>query len=379
MTNVKNPGRYGDGYGGNGLSLLVKKRARGGVSKSWAQRVRISGLQGKQVNIGLGAYPTVTLAEARDKAAKNWRAATQGRDPRVMAAEIPTFAEAAENVIALHQPTWKTGAQEARIWRSSIRRYVVPVFGAMRLNQITPADVLAVLSPIWGTKQETARRMRQRIAAVMRWAIAQGYRKDNPAGEAISQALPRKRGPRRHYPALPYRDVAAAIATVRASGAYPITVLCFQFLVLCAVRSGEARLALWEEIDFETATWTIPAERMKSARPHRVPLSTRAVEVLTEAWDYRDSSGLVFPSHTGKALSNMTLSKLVKELRIPAVPHGFRASFRTWAEEATDTPRAVMEAALAHRLGDAAEQAYARSDLFEKRRALMQAWADYLG
>ena len=375
MTNVKNPGRYGDGYGGNGLSLLAKKRARGGVSKSWAQRIRISG---KQVNVGLGAYPTVTLAEARKTALRNWRIAAQGRDPRVMDAEIPTFAEAAEKVVALHEPTWKTGMHEAQIWRSSIRRYALPVLGGMRLDEITPADVLAVLTPLWATKQPTAVRVRQRIAAVLRWSIVQGHRKDNPAGEAISQALPRKRGPRRHYRALPHQDVAAALETVRNSGAKPLTALLFEFQVLCAARGGEARLARWEEVDLKEELWTIPGERMKKGRTHRVPLSTRALEVLNEAWSYRDDSGLVFPNGRGGALSDNTLPKLMKDLGVPAVPHGFRASFRTWAEETTDTPRAVMESALAHRSGDAAEQAYARSDFYAKRKALMQAWADYL-
>ena len=375
VSTVKRPGRYGEGPGGNGLSLLVKPRANSGLSKSWSQKLRIGG---KQVNIGLGAYPIVTLAEARNKALTNRRAVAKGRDPRVKPTKVPTFAEAAETVVTLHEPTWKTGALEAQIWRSSIRRYALPRLGARRVDEIRPADVLGVLTPIWATKQETARRVRQRIAVIMRWSIAQGHRADNPAGEAIGQALPRNRHRRRHYPALPHAEVASAIQTVRQSGAYPITVLCFEFLVLCGVRSGEARLARWEEMDLENASWTIPGERMKSGRTHRVPLSRRAVDLLGEAREYFDGSGLVFPSVTGKSLSNMTISKLIKELGIPAVPHGFRASFRTWAEEQSDAPRAVMEAALAHRLGDAAEQAYARSDLFEKRRALMQEWADYL-
>ena len=177
-------------------------------------------------------------------------------------------------------------------------------------------------------------------------------------------------------------EARAALRTVQASKAYKATILCFEFLVLTAARSGEARLARWEEIDFEAATWTIPAERMKAWRVHRVPLSTRALEVLREAQEINDGSGLLFPSATGRTLSNVTLSKLmkqlIKQLGIPAVPHGFRTSHRVWASEQTDAPRAVMEAALSHVLGDATEQAYARSDLFEKRRVLMQAWADYL-
>ena len=257
-------------------------------------------------------------------------------------------------MIELQQTGWKNPAYEARIWRSSFRDYVVPLLGDKRVSEITPADVLAVLMPIWPDKAETGRRVRQRIAVVMRWSIAQGHRQDNPAGEAISQALPRSRRAKRHYPALPYADVAAAIAKVRASGAYKITVLCFEFLVLTVARSGEARLATWDEIDFETATWTIPAERMKAGRMHRVPLSDRAVEILREAQDKpRLPATWSFPSVTGKALSSMMLSKLVKELGIGAVPHGYRSSFRDFASEQTDAPRAVMEAALAHKLGDA--------------------------
>ena len=378
VRTVKMPGIYGEGRGGHGLSLrvMLRKPLDGSVRKQWVQRLHI---QGKPVNVGLGSYPVVSLAEAREKALANRRATAQGRDPRVRPVEIPTFAEASEAVIELQQTGWKNPAYEARIWRSSFRNYALPRLGNKRVSEITPADVLAVLIPIWPDKAETGRRVRQRIAVVMRWSIAQGHRQDNPAGEAISQALPRSRRAKRHYPALPYADVAAAIAKVRASGAYKITVLCFEFLVLTVARSGEARLATWAEIDFETATWTIPAERMKAGRMHRVPLSDRALEILREAQENRAASNLIFPSVTGKALSSMMLSKLVKELGIGAVPHGYRSSFRDFASEQTDAPRAVMEAALAHKLGDQAEQAYARSDLLAKRRALLAEWANYLG
>lgn len=374
---TKEPGAYGDGYGGHGLTLRVKKRVGSAnkVRKHWVQRLRIGG---RQVNIGLGAYPLVSLAEARKKALDNRRAVDQGRDPREKPAEIPTFAEAADLVIELHRPTWRNPTLEERIWRQRLRDYVLPVLGDKRVNEITPADVLAVLTPVWLTKQETGRRLRRLIRAIMSWACGQNYREDNPAGDSISQALPRAKGPKRHYPALHYRDVPEAIATVQASNAYPTTKLCFEFLVLTATRSGEARLATWEEIDIDTATWTIPPPRMKAGRTHRVPLSDRAIAILREAQSIHDGSGLIFPSARGKALSNVTLSKLMKDHHIPAVPHGFRASFRTWAEETTGSSRAVMEAALAHRLGDAAEQAYARSDLFQKRARLMCAWSRFL-
>ena len=376
VRTVKRLGAYGEGPGGHGLVLRVKPRAGGGVRKHWVQRLRIGG---KAVNIGLGAYPVVSLAQARDKALANRSAVAQGKDPRRKAAAIPTVAQASEQVIDLQRLTWKNPSLEARIWRSSFRDHVFPHLGSNRLNEVTGADVLAVLTPLWESgKYETARRVRRRIGTIMRWAIAQGYRPDNPAGEAIAPAIPRHRGPRQHYRALHYSDVAGAIQTVRESRAWPTTKLCFEFLVLTATRSGEARLAQWEEIDFDSATWTIPAERMKAGRLHRVPLSDRAVAILREADRLHDGSGLIFPSATGRAMSNMTLSKLLKDLKIPAVPHGFRASARVWAQEQTSASRAVMEAMLAHRLGDAAEQAYARSDLFEKRRELMAAWSDYV-
>ena len=201
-------------------------------------------------------------------------------------------------------------------------------------------------APIWHDKRETARRVRQRIGAIMKWAIAQGHRQDNPAGEAIAAALPRNGAVRKHMAALPHDEVAGALAKVRASAAGASTKLAFEFLVLTAARSREVRLATWDEIDLAAAVWTMPAERMKANREHRVPLCDRAVEILNDARAFSDGSRLVFPSPRRKALSDMTLSKLVKEQGIPAVPHGFRSSFRDWAAERTNHSREVVEAAL---------------------------------
>ena len=212
----------------------------------------------------------------------------------------------------------------------------------------------------------------------MKWAVAKGYREDNPAGDAIGAALPRHGGSTRHFPALPHNQVRAALATVRASGAWIGTKLAFEFLVLTAARSGEARNARWEEIDFENATWTVPGERMKAGRAHRVPLSSHAVAVLNAAREIADGGGLIFPALTGRALSAMTMTKLVRELGIEAVPHGFRASFRDWAAEKTDHPREVIEVALAHVVRNKVEAAYRRTDLFERRSRLMDEWATYL-
>ena len=235
---------------------------------------------------------------------------------------------------------------------------------------------MACLLPVWNEKRETARRVRQRIGAVMKWAVANGYRQDNPAGEAIAAALPKSTGVQKHMRALPHADVAAALASVRASGAWASTKLAFEFLVLTAARSGEVRFATWNEIDLDGAVWTVPAERMKAQREHRVPLSDRALGVLREAREYADGSGLLFPSQTGRVLSDTTISKLVKEQGIAAVPHGFRSSFRDWCSD-TGQAREVAEMALAH-VVRGVEGAYARSDLFERRRSLMDRWAAYI-
>ena len=254
----------------------------------------------------------------------------------------------------------------------------MPKIGSKRVDRISTADVMEVLLPIWSTKRETARRVRQRIGAVMKWAVAQGYREDNPAGDAISAALPKNSVRRQHQRALPHAQVPEALGRVRASKAHRATALAFEFLVLTACRSGEVRGARWDEVDDAAATWTVPSERMKAKLEHRVPLSRPAVAVLDQARELSDRSGLVFPSPTGRVLSDSTLSKLLRELGMGAVPHGFRSSFRDWAAERTNVPREVCELALAHVNSDRVEAAYRRSDLFERRRQLMAEWASYV-
>ena len=363
-------GKYGDEHG---LILVVKPTG----SRHWVQRIMI---RGKRRDLGLGGYPLVSLAEARDRAFMNRKVARDGGDPIALrkSQEVPTFADAAETVIQMHEPSWKD-ADSAQRWRATLRDYVFPRLGCRRVDDITPSDVMAVLQPIWLERHVTAKRVRQRIGAIMKWAIAKGYRQDNPAGDAIAAALPKVRKPAKHHQALPYAEVGQALAVVRGSDAAPSIRLALEFLVLTATRSGEVRLATWDEIDVDGATWTIPGERMKAKREHRVPLSPRAIEVLEEAKLLRDRSGLIFPSPTGRTLHDGKLSGLLKALGVGAVPHGFRSSFRDWAAEQTDAPHAVMEAALAHVIKDKAEAAYARTDLFERRRELMEAWAAFVG
>ena len=375
VATIEQPGRYGDGRGSGGLSLLVKNTARGHLAKSWAQRISIDG---RQRNLGLGSWPHVSLAEAREKCALNLAARRRGELVTGRKRTVPTFEEAVEKVIAMHRAGWKDGSKSEKDWRATLRDYAVPKLGGRPVNRISTSDVMAVLLPIWNEKRVTARRVRHRIGAVMRWAVAQGYREDNPAGEAIGAALPKNGFRPRHLAALAYAEVAGAIETVRRSGAYPATVLAFEFLVLTAGRSSEVRGARWDEVDLEGREWRIPPERMKTGREHRVPLSAGALAVLQEAQGLADGSALVFPSARGGPLSELAIAKMVRDLGIGAVPHGFRSSFRDWAAECSDAPREVCELALAHVNTNRIEAAYRRTDLFERRRALMEQWAAFL-
>ncbi|MYC65055.1 MAG: tyrosine-type recombinase/integrase [Acidobacteriia bacterium] len=371
VKTVTRPGRYGDGRGSHGLSLLVKPMKFGGHSRTWSQRLRING---KPTSIGLGSYPIVTLAEAREAALENRRAVARGHDPRN---SIPTLAEASERVLAIHSANWKDSGRSEKMWRARMRDYVLPQLGRKRVDAITSSDVLNVLLPHWATKRETMRRTKQRLSRIFRWSIAENYRTDDPAGATLDAALPRNGRSTRHFAALPHCEVAAAIATVRSSKAWLGTKAAFEFLILTACRSGEVRLSEWREVDLGAGIWTIPADRTKTQREHKVPLAPRALAVLAEARTLSHGEGLIFPSKTGKPLSDATLSKLVREQGIQAVPHGFRSSFRDWCGE-TGQPREVAEACLAHAVQSKVEAAYARSDLLKRRRILMQAWADYL-
>ena len=369
VRSVKEPGRYTDGYG-----LMLVAKPTGG--KSWIQRLVI---RGKRRDIGLGPLDRVSLAQARKVAFDNRNIARQGGDPTaiMVARPVPSFADGLEAVLEIQRGAWRDGGKSEGQWRASLRDYAMPRLGRMPVDTIGPADVLAVVGPLWNAKRETARRVKQRIGAVMKWAIAEGHRESNPV-DAIDAALPKNGAKREHHRALPYDRVAGALAKVRTCNAYIITILAVQFLVLTAARSGEVRGARWDEIDFDAMTWTIPGSRMKTGREHRIPLSAAALGLLRDAREYTDGGPLAFPSLTGRTISDSTMSKLLKEDNIGAVPHGFRSSFRQWAAEKTNIPREVAEFALAHVVGDAAERAYQRSDLFDRRRDLMNAWARYL-
>ena len=369
VRNVSQAGRYCDGHG-----LYLDVRPTG--SRGWIQRLTI---RGRRTELGLGGFPLVSLKEAREKAFANRKLARDGGDllaEKRRAESMPTFAEAAGQVWNQLRPGWRS-PQHAQLWLKSLERYAIPRIGEMPVSEVTSADVIGILAPIWHDMPPTARKLRQRIRAVMEWAVAMDLRPDNPC-DRIGPVLGAQGGLVRHMRALPHGEVASAIETVRASNARPVVKLAFELLVLTAVRSGEVRRAVWPEIDRDAGVWTIPAPRTKGNREHRVPLCGRALEVLERARALGRGSPLVFPGVRGRPFASTALSEMLGELRITAVPHGFRSSFRDWAAEETDHPREVAEAALAHKVRNQIEAAYRRSDLFERRRRLMDDWAGYL-
>ena len=364
------PGRHADG---NGLYLFVQPSG----TRSWIQRLLV---RGRRRELGLGSVALVPLAKARQKALANRMLARQGGDPlaeKRRTEGIPTFAEAAQRVLEQKRGGWR-GRRHPWDWMTSLRRFAFPRIGKMPVPEVTSADVLEILSPIWHTKAPTARCVRQRLRAVLEWAVAMEYRLDNPC-DRIGPVLGAQKDVVEHMRALPHRKVAAAIGTVRESRALEVAKLAFEFLVLTAARWSEVRWAEWAEIDRSGRVWTIPPRRMKTNRRHRVPLCGRALEILEAAQALSEgASPLVFSRGQGRPLHDSMLRRLLRELGVAAVPHGFRSTFRDWAAEETDHPREVIEAALAHLVQNRVEAAYARSDLFERRRTLMDDWARYL-
>ncbi len=368
---ITEPGFYGDG---NTLFLRV---APGG-SKQWVQRLTV---HGRRRSIGLGGVGYVTLAEAREAALENRRVARRGGDPLAdkRRANAPRFREAAQNTWESLRPRWRNEKVAAN-WLQQLERHAMKRLGNLPVNQIDREDVLAVLTPIWGGKQETARRVRRYIRATLDWCLAHGFVETNVAGDSINGALPRMAAVKAHYKALPYGEVSEVLQAVEASGASSTVRLALQFLIFTAARSGEVRGAVWSEIDSGKRVWKIPGERMKAGAEHRVPLSGPAVEIIKRAKKLNKDGELVFPSPVRRdcPISDATLSKLLRSTGVAgeATVHGFRSTFRDWCAD-TGKPRELAEAALAHTVGGV-EGAYFRSDLFERRRELMDDWAEYL-
>lgn len=372
VKTVNQAGKYHDGRG-TGLFLLVKPTG----GKFWVQRLTI---RGKRREIGLGSTQFVSLAEARELALENKRCALSGGDPlaeKRKAKQVLTFREAAHATHAELSPTWKNPKDRAS-FLASLETYIFPRFGDVQLPDVTSSDIRQAIITAREKAPGVAKKLTYRVSFVFKWGIAEGICSSNPATRD-ALALPREVSKTIHRKALPYSEVGDFLRVVLESNAGDFTKLALELVILTASRSGEVRLADWSEFDLEAAIWTRPAERMKSGKEHRVPLSGRALEILKEAKALGTGEGLVFPGTiAGRPLSDMTLLKLVKELGYDVHVHGFRTSFKTWAQEQTNSPRDVSEAALAHVVKDKAEAAYARSDFMEKRRKLMERWAHFI-
>jgi integrase len=377
VKTITRPGRHADG---GGLYLNIEKSG----AKSWILRVMV---KGKARNIGLGSRRDLTLAEAREEAARLRRIAKAGGDPIAERdgagdgeVEIPTFETAARQYYAEHRGGWKNPKHRQQ-WFHTLRDYVLPVIGNKQVDRIGSSEVIEVLLPIWQAKPETARRVRQRMRAVFDWAIAKQYRGTMNPVDAVRKALPQQPKKAGHHAALPYEELPVFLDHLRASNSNALVKLGLEFLILTATRTGEVLGARWEEIDQEKAIWTIPADRMKAGVEHRVPLPARCMEILDQAQQFKGKSPHLFPGRSWtKPLSNMAFAMALRRLgRSDITVHGFRSSFRDWTAERTGAPRDVCEAALAHTIRDKVEAAYRRSDLFERRRKLMDDWSRYLG
>lgn len=366
---LRRPGRY---RADQTLFLVVTPTG----SKSWVQRLVV---EGKRHDLGLGSARTTSLAEARDRAYENRRLARRGGDPLALGvrqSQIPSFRLAARKTHDANRARWSN--HSAASWLATLERYAFPVLGDTRVDRIGQGDVLRVLQPVWTTKPPTARKLRAAIRATFAWCQAHGHLEINPAGEAIDGALPAMPAVKEHFRALDYRDVPAALERIDGAAASLPVRACLRFVALTAVRSSEARLATWNEIDLGAREWRIPADRMKMGVEHRVPLSAPACAVLESVRGLRSPTGLVFPSVVKPTRPvSYNLTRVLQSAGLTGTVHGFRSAFRTWASEQTSYPHAVCEMALAHRVGSDVERSYARSDLFDKRRALMDAWADF--
>lgn len=383
------PGRYSDG---EGLQLLVKESG----ARTWVYRFMLAG-RTRDVGLGPAGGPSaVSLAKAREEAGKLRLKVKAGVDPlaerergaaqeaaeaQAKAIAAVSFRAASESYIAAHEASWRNPKHRAQ-WRSTLATYAYPKVGDLPVAEIGTAEVMAVLEPIWKDKPETASRVRGRIESVLDAAKVKGLRSgENPARWRghLNQVLPKRaKHTRGHHAAMAYAEVPTFMAQLREREALAARAL--EFTVLTAARSGETLGATWDEIDLAGAIWTVPAARMKASKEHRVPLSGRAVELLNEVLPLNaraQGSAPLFPAHTGRFLSIMAMAMLMRRMGRTETVHGFRSAFRDWAAESTSFPHEVCEMALAHAIGNKAEAAYRRGDLFDKRRKLMEAWSAY--
>jgi integrase len=366
---TRSPGRYADG---NGLYLVVDPSG----ARRWMLRIIV---RGRRRDMGLGGTQLVSLAQARETARDYRKIARSGGDPlahRQSQAAIPTFAEAATRVHQSHEASWRNGKHKSQ-WITTLEKYAFPYIGTVRVDQIDTPLVLSVLSPIWVTKAETARRVRQRMKTVLDWAKASGFRSGENPIDGVSKGLPKQSAQRGHFSALPFRETAAFVKEVHSSNCGTSVQLALEFLILTATRTSEVLGLRWTEID--EAMWTLPANRTKPKREFQIPLCPRACEILTQARALSGENEYVFPGQSvGRPLSNMALLMAVRRMRPDITVHGFRSTFTDWAHEETNFTRVVIEKALNHAIKDKTEGAYRRGELFDKRKDLMLAWEQFV-
>lgn len=371
VRSLNEPGRYPDG---DGLILELNAKASG----RWVLRIQSNG---KRRDIGLGSLKGVSLADAREAASIIRRKIAQGIDPVAERKQerqvIPTFQHAADLVHKEHQQGWKNGKHQKQ-WLATLQTYAYPSLGNRLVSKIEGPAIRDVLAPIWLSKPETARRVKQRIGAVLDWAYAKGYRSSEAPMRALSRGLPRQPKKDGHFAAMSYTELPAFLAKLRDRES--VGRLALEALILTAARSGEIRGAEWAELDLDAALWTVPASRMKMGRTHIVPLSPAAVDAFMRAKIYKvGASDLVFPGqNVKKPLSDMTLLKIVRDMKLTVTVHGFRSAFRDWVAEQTDFAGEIAEAALAHTVSNKVEAAYRRTNFLDKRRLLMAEWATFL-
>jgi integrase len=372
VKKVSEAGRHADG---NGLYLVVDPSG----ARRWVLRTVV---HGRRRDIGLGGLKIVSLAEARDLAMQYRRIARDGGDPlqerRKARRIVPTFEAAARSVYEEHKATWRN-VKHASQWINTLAQYVFPLLGDRPVDQIDTPDLLRVLTPIWLTKPETARRVRQRISTVLDWAKAAGHRSgDNPVA-GVAKGLPKQPDRKTHLAALPYAEVPAFVHRLRASDATEVVSLAFEFLILTAARTSEVLEAKWKEIDLKAAIWTIPGSRMKAGREHRVPLAPVCITILQRAREFAPEGEYLFTGRSNdRPLSNMAFLMSLRRLKLDITAHGFRSAFRDWASERTNFPNEVCELALAHTIKNKVEAAYRRGDLLDRRRELMSTWAEFV-
>lgn len=367
---IKSPGRYTDGDG-----LMLNVLPSGG--RNWVLRVRING---QRRDIGLGSLKVLTLAEARVQASEMRRQIAQGIDPiaerRRVEDPVPTFRAAALQVHEEHKAAWRSGKHQDQ-WIKTLETYAFPVLGDRLVNDIEGPRIRDVLIPIWLAKPETARRVRQRIGNVLDWSYAKGYRQTEAPMRSLSRGLPRQPRKDGHLAAMPFTEVPCFVARLRERSS--VGRIALETLILTASRSGEIRGALWDEVDLNANIWSVPATRMKMGRAHHVPLAPQTIDALRRAKQFAaPCTNLIFPGQKlTNALSDMTLTKIMRDIELPFTVHGFRSSFRDWVAEQTNYPGEIAEAALAHTVKDKVEAAYRRTDFLEKRKMLMKEWADF--